>query len=451
MTTRKILCLGDLHLGVRPSRVPDGVDRDAVSVAAVWRRAVDLAIEEGVGLVLLSGDVVWEGNPLEPLGPLERELGRLVKAGIEVCAVAGNHDFDVLPRLYRTVGGERFRLLGRGGRWEPFTWKDPEDRPLLHVHGWSFPERDVREDPVAGYDLETPEDGVPVLGLVHGDLDQVRSTNAPLSRASLERAAPAAWLLGHVHKPALVDLAGGQWALYPGSPQPLDPTEEGPHGAWLLTLRDGRLGRPEQIPLATLRWETLEVDLSGAGDLEDARDHVVAAARDGAREILGEGGNLDHLLLTLGLTGRTSAHRALPRLARELEEEGPLVSTLGGTESRIAQVRLGTLPPVDLEDLARSDDPPGILAALLLESAQDPEGPTRELLERVAARVREVRGRRHYLPILEEDEPEPEEARQAFEVAAWSLLDALLEQKGGPRSARNPADGGEGGAGAASR
>ncbi len=451
MTTRKILCLGDLHLGVRPSRVPPDLDPEAVSVATVWRRAVDLAIEESVGLVLLSGDVVWEGNPLEPLGPLERELGRLVEVGIEVCAVAGNHDFDVLPRLYRTVGGERFRLLGQGGRWEPFTWKDPEGGALLHVHGWSFSSRDVRKDPVAAYDLERPADGAPILGLVHGDLGQVRSTNAPLSRASLERAAPEAWVLGHIHKPALIELVGGQWALYPGSPQPLDPTEEGPHGVWLLELREGRLGRPAPVGLATLRWETVEVDLSGVGDAEEAQDRAVAAAREAGQEIAAGEENLEHLLLTVRLRGRTAAHRSLPLRVRELEDEQPLVSTTAGVEVRIAQVRLETRPPVDLEILARSDDPPGIVAALLLDLGEGREQRARELLERTAQRIQEVRERRHYLPVAAEGELEPATSRDRVEAAAWSLLDALLAQKGAPRSGGSPAPGPGDGEGVAGR
>jgi len=441
MTNLKILCLGDLHLGVRPSRVPGSIDPETVSVATVWRRAVDFAIRNGVGLVLLSGDVVWEGNPLEPLGPLERELGRLAAAGIEVCAVGGNHDFDVLPRLSRVLGGERYRLLGEGGRWEPYTWRDVEGRPALHVHGWSFPKKNVPWDPVGDYDLETPDDGTPVLGLVHGDLDRARSTNAPLSRANLERAGVAGWVLGHVHKPELFELSGGRWALYPGSPQPLDPTEEGPHGAWLLELRDGKLGRPEPVPLATLRWETLEVDLAGVEDSDEAKDRLVATARQGTREVLADAETTpEHLLFTVRLTGRTAAHRNLPALARELEEERPLVATVDGVETRVAQVRLHTRPPVDIEALAQSDDPPGILAALLLSLDGGPDPSADDLLARAETRIREVRDRRHYLPAKEEDPDTPGEGER-LKDAAWRLLDALLAQKPAAREGRDGAAG----------
>jgi DNA repair exonuclease SbcCD nuclease subunit len=429
MATHKILCLADLHLGVRPSRLPAAVAPEVASVATVWKRAVDLALEAEVGLVLLAGDVVWEGNPLEPLGPLERELRRLTEAGIEVCTVGGNHDFDVLPRLSRVLGGDHYHLLGEGGRWQRFTWRDPEVGALLHVDGWSFPSRDVRENPVESYGLRPPEDGVPVLGLVHGDLDRTRSTNAPLSRTSLERAGVDAWLLGHVHKPALIDLAGGRWALYPGSPQPLDPTEEGAHGAWLVELRDRRLGRPELAPLATLRWESLQVDASGIGDIEQARDRLVEGARAAARSIAAAQPELRHLLLKTRLVGRTATHRSLPLLVRDVEEECPVISAAGEIEARLAQLILGTLPPADLESLARSDDPPGILAVLLLELQAAENVRSDELLDRVSTRVREVYRRRHYLPVLKEEDLDPADRRERLAAAAWSLLDALLAQK----------------------
>ena len=67
MSRTRILCLGDLHLGLLPSRLPAEVidspeERRKASTAAVWLRAVEAAIDRRVGLVLLSGDVVDRDN-----------------------------------------------------------------------------------------------------------------------------------------------------------------------------------------------------------------------------------------------------------------------------------------------------------------------------------------------------------------------------------------------------
>jgi predicted phosphodiesterase len=462
MAIHKILCLGDLHLGRPPSRLPAAVDAKTASVATVWRQAVDLALAEEVGLVLLSGDVVDRANRFfEGFGRLEEGVRRLTESGVEVCAVAGNHDFDVLPRLVEAVGGERCHLLGGGGRWQRWTWRQPAGTPLLHVDGWSFPARDVREDPVASYALGLPEDEAPVLGLVHGDLGQPASTNAPLARASLERAGPGAWLLGHVHKPELFELAGGRWALYPGSPQPCDPTEQGPHGAWLLELEDGRLGRPTPVPLATVRWELLEVDLSGAGDLETAEDRLAVGVREGARAILGADlSELSLLALRVRLVGRTAIHRRLDRLVHLLEDETPLDLEVDGGRVVVAEVQIATQPPVDLKRLAASDDPPGLLASLLLalepqaetgeasgpESEAPADGPGRqdlgELQARALARVRAVYEHRPYLSARWEDELEgdPGGSAEGERLARvfWSLLDAFLEQKAARSGSAGP-------------
>ena len=455
MTARKILCLGDLHLGRPPSRLPAAVDPEVASVAAVWRRAVDLALAEEVGLVLLSGDVVDRANRFfEGFGRLEEGTRRLTEAGIEVCAVAGNHDFDVLPRLVEALGGERFHLLGAGGRWQRWSWRGPGGEALLHVDGWSFPARDVREDPVAGYDGAPPEDDAPLLGLVHGDLGQPASTNAPLAKANLERAAPSAWLLGHVHKPELFELTGGRWALYPGSPQPLDPTEQGPHGAWLLELEAGSLGRPRQVPLATVRWEGLEVDLSGVEDGEAAEGRIAGAVREAAGR-LSEGGPSapEWLLLRAVLTGRTGAFRELPALARRLEEDDPLEVAAGDGRARLVEVGVAARPAADLTMLAGGDGPPALLAELLLalepssaepadagESASASLDPAidGDLLARAEARVAEVHGARPYAD-FEDGISGAVPAAGHLAEAARSLLDALLAQKADRRGPERPA------------
>jgi predicted phosphodiesterase len=448
MSTRTILCLGDLHLGVRPSRLPADLDPRPASVAAVWRRAVELALREEVGLVLLSGDVVDRANRyFEAFGPLEEGLGRLADGGIDVVAVAGNHDFDVLPRLAGTVSGRRFRLLGEGGRWERFTWADAGGRPLLHVDGWSFPARDVRADPVAAHDLPAPADEAPVLGLVHGDLDLPASTNAPLARATLEACGGgrvAAWLLGHVHKPGLVSLSRGRWALYPGSPQPLDPTETGSHGAWLVELADGRLGAPEPVPLATLRWEALEIDLAGTADADAVRAAIVEAVRGAADGLAASGpGAPEHVLLRAALIGRTRAHGELGSLLAELEAGTHLELPSGDARARLLEVADRTRPALDLADLARGEGPPAVLAGLLLElegSAAAPAPSERRLLGEAEEAVRGVFAARPYAD-LPGSAPAAEDLRVRTAAAAWSLLDALLLQKGEPTGAAGRAAG----------
>ncbi len=133
----KILCTGDLHVGRRASRLPVDWCGTECSCAAVWERIVELAIRERVDLVAVSGDLVDRANRYyEAIGPVERGVRILAKAGIQTVAVAGNHDFDVLPRLAESLAGD-LQLLGTDGNWQRITiQRDGGDR--LHVDGWSF-------------------------------------------------------------------------------------------------------------------------------------------------------------------------------------------------------------------------------------------------------------------------------------------------------------------------
>src|SRR5690606_39443660 len=107
--------------------------------------------------------------------------------------------YDVLPKLARSFPAEQFRLLGVHGLWERHTiYKDGS--AVLHIDGWSFPQQYVRQDPLAGYRPE-PAGGVPVIGLLHCDLDRPQSPYAPVSAADLLRRPVAFWLLGHIHVP----------------------------------------------------------------------------------------------------------------------------------------------------------------------------------------------------------------------------------------------------------
>ena len=71
----KLVLSGDLHIGRSSSRVLDSVRRDDLRAVTAWRRMVELAIQEQVSLVCLSGDVADEDNKFwEAIGPLERGI-----------------------------------------------------------------------------------------------------------------------------------------------------------------------------------------------------------------------------------------------------------------------------------------------------------------------------------------------------------------------------------------
>ena len=273
-TPARLLCTGDLHVGRFPSYVPP--DDRSLSVEATWSRTVDRAIQEAVDAVVLTGDVADEDNKVfEAFDPLLRGVERLYAAGIRTFAVAGNHDFDALHRLRDLVaarlGSEAFTLLGPRGSWTSAVI-ERDGKPLLRLMGWSFPDRYVDVSPLDTMPSVGPE--VPTIGVLHADLDVAESRYAPVRRADLAASPVAAWLLGHIHRPSFQN-----GVLYPGSLQPLDPGERGAHGPWLVTI-EGASVDARQLPLATVRYDEVDVDLGGVEDAAAAERAVIAGVEN---------------------------------------------------------------------------------------------------------------------------------------------------------------------------
>jgi exonuclease SbcD len=423
----KILCSGDLHLGRRSSRLPDGADAHAHSATAAWNATVELALAERVQLVALSGDLVdRENRYFEAFGPLERGVARLAAAGIHVIAVAGNHDFDVLPRLVPSLG-KTFHLLGAGGTWTGLNVPGPGGGAALRVVGWSFPTEHVAGSPMAGFPA-LPRDDVPVLGLVHGDLDAPATRYAPLSAAELRAKPVSCWLLGHIHTPRLHQQSGAAPLLYPGSPQALDPGETGAHGAWLLEMAAGRIPRVRQVPLSSVRYDAVEVDVTGVAEAEELDRRVAEGVRAHLQSVVEAGcGPLRHLVCRVRITGRTALHRSIePRLRAHA---GDLQAEHGEVRARVDQVVSATRPRADLDALATTADAPGVLARFVLAMDSGRWDPGQErLMAELAGRAAEVRRARAYQP-LGDAAASADALGELARRQALLLLDELLAQK----------------------
>jgi exonuclease SbcD len=454
----RLLCTGDLHVGRRPSRVDGWIDPARCSCAAIFKQLVECAIDQRVDAVAISGDLVDQSNKYhEALGPLERGLRQLAEAGIDVVAIAGNHDFDVLPRLAdamadaadNTPGAGRFHLLGRGGTWQCAVLGNGHDgRPPLRVIGYSFPTERVRVNPMQLLQTATLDgfacngDG-PVLGLLHADLDQPASDYAPVMRRDLCSATgtcASLWLLGHIHKPSWMPGAGGAPALlYPGSPAAMDPGEAGPHGPWLVQIDPRGQVSARQIPLAAVRYDLVEIDLSGVSTVEafDAilqkqlRAHVQRACD--ACSDAGPGAQPPELCCArVRLVGATSLHRQLRELAAAAVQQVDI--PVGRCRVRLDAISIDTRPLADLQQLATGRSVAAELARVLL-ALDGPESAAMSGLSGEAANLAsEISLARAYQPLCGDADfaaapPDAACLRASLRRQGMLLLDELLQQR----------------------
>lgn len=422
-----ILCTGDLHLGRHPSRIPERLDGPAFSPKAVWRETVQRAIDRDVDAVVVTGDVAdRENRYFEAYGAFEDGAIRLDEAEIPTITIAGNHDFDVLPRIVKDLDLENLHLLGENGTWERWALEREGD-PIVNFDGWSFPDEHVYDSPFDEYDL--PEGDIPCIGVLHAELDSRGSQYAPVQSSELRNTHAIAWLLGHIHSPG-IRIDSDPVTLYPGSPQALDPGESGRHGPWILTVdADGTIAL-EQIPLASVRYDQLEVDVTGVNDpqavapllSDEIHNHIQSTSSVGA---------LDLFLVRVRLTGRTNAHTALIEQRQTIREQ--LGTKTGSVDVRIESIDIETQPEVDLETRAEGDDAVAYVANLLLELENGaPSDEYEPLIKDSLDAMRQTHRTNAYNILRREsdiDQPNRDDAVSVLKREAQVLLDTLVNQK----------------------
>lgn len=421
-----LLCVGDIHLGRKPSRIPadladSGVPSGALSPAAAWRRVVQVAQERGVDAVVLAGDVVESDNRFfEAYGPLHAGVQQLLSAGIPVIGVAGNHDVEVLPRLAAELEG--FVLLGAGGRWETHVVQG-RDGSAVRLLGWSFPARRVTTSP-----LDTVPRGdtgdLPLIGLLHCDLDGRGGPYAPVSSAALQAAPGDAWLLGHIHQPSI--RPGARPCGYLGSLTGLDPSEVGQRGAWLLTAGGPGQVLLERLPVAPLRWERVDVDLANVTFGDDLEPAIVAAVRGAHVRLASELGDTRAIGCRVHLVGACPAHRAVVQ-ALAVRDPRTLRIPLDDRVYFVESVEDDARQALDLAALAAGSDPPGLLARLLL--ALERGGPDADRLVDAAVVELERTVAQPNWAALDSVEDLRTTARRDLERAGRAALDDLLAQR----------------------
>lgn len=429
----RLLCTGDLHLGRYPTRVRKDVE--VHSVSATWKRMVDYATDQRLDAVVLTGDVVDESNKhFEAYGPLKTGLQSLAEADIPVFAVAGNHDYDVLPRLHRELGQDAFRLLGADGAWETAAL-GRDDEPIVYFCGWSFDRSHVTESPLASFECPVFESrsDVPVFGVLHADVDGTERRYAPVRLAELNDIPVSAWLLGHIHKPSRFAHRQG-FVLYPGSPQPLGTGETGVHGPWMVEIAPSGEVSATQLPMASLAYESIEIDLGGLISENDFSSRVLTRVDEEAALLAEQRPDLKSVLFNVRYTGRTSLHGRVRELDEQVRSEIPA----SGLNARIVDAAIAVRPDIDLSTLAEGRDPIGVLARVVRDidagaASNEGSNETVKFLKEVRQKAGDLHRKPAFSPLRGQregyDAPTEESLAPIVREQALRLIEEMLNQK----------------------
>jgi exonuclease SbcD len=323
------------------------------------------------------------------------------------------------------MNSDNTHLLGEGGEWERLT-VDQDDAPSIAFDGWSYPEREVRKNPLDEYEL--PSTDATLFGLLHTELGRSAGPYAPVSREDLRSTPVDGWLLGHIHKPQVY--SEHPLILNPGSPQPLNPTETGSHGPWTVTIDSSGTMETTQRALSSLRYQPVEVDVSSL----ESPESLTGEIKSKLESTLTEGGafhdELDLVLTRLTLTGRSEHYRDFERESRTLRES--LRMNINGTTVAVETIANRVRPALDLEELAEGTSPVAVLSELLLTLENDDDSLPDELLEDVESAVDDAYSASTYEPLRLHDErnrPARGDQIEMVRKQVRGLLEELIDQK----------------------
>jgi len=327
------------------------------------------------------------------------------------------------------LDSESLHFLGRGQQWERWTLERDGD-VVAHFDGWSFSAEHVYESPLETYDQPAVDDA-PQVGVLHADLDSQGGRYAPVLSSDLRDTPADAWLLGHIHTPG-IRIDSSPLTIYSGSPQPLDPGEQRAHGPWTITVQENGDVQAEQLPLASLRYDRVTVDVSEAATPQEVTSNISDAVTDHVRSEL-EASALELSLVRVRLTGRTEAHAELVEKRRTMERD--LGFREGSVAVRVESIEVDTRPAIDLEELASGDNAAAYLANLLLEIEEgDPQEAYGDVVEDARTTLRQAYSANAYNELRREtqlEEPTEEDAIDHLEQQARMLLGRLHSQKEG--------------------
>jgi len=377
----------DAHIDspLKGLEVHDGAPVDVLRGATrrAFENLIQLAIDEHIDFLVIAGDL-YDGDWKDYSTGLffRRQMARLDEQGIPVYLIAGNHDAASviskklsLPEnvhVFSTRAAESVEVVGH---------------PVV-IHGRGFPNRAVPENLVLEYPASVPNKFN--IGLLHTSLTgrTGHDTYAPCSETELRQKGYGYWALGHIHQPEIMSQGPDSWIVFAGNCQGRDAREVGPHGCWMVTVNDSlEVDNVEWQELDVVRWQVLEINLTGVTAEAEVLGHVTKAMVSAIREAAGR-----LVAARIVFTGATPLHGSLHREMHRWQAE-----LLGRAQDQgeeaiwIERIKVATSPVYDLAQLAERDALTKIVLQTLEQARIEPGNLPDEIKEMLDILPPEVR------------------------------------------------------------
>lgn len=272
----KLMHIADLHLDSAFSGF-DKVegDRRRAELRECFKRAMRLAKDEGVDLVLIPGDLF--DTPFCTASTRRAVFDAIRDLGSPVVIAPGNHDHYNKGGAYSDALLPENALVFTSDELGRFDL----DELGVSVIGYAFTSDRYESDPLAS-EIPLSSENVNIL-CAHADLGSPFSKYAPMSASAIARAGFVYAALGHVHARREPVTAGNSLIAYSGFCQGRSFDELGEGGGYIvdIDIEKRRVTSIKRVVLSTLSYRIERVDCAGAESDRDVEERIaqVVASR----------------------------------------------------------------------------------------------------------------------------------------------------------------------------
>ncbi|WNF24002.1 DNA repair exonuclease [Mesobacillus jeotgali] len=295
----KFIHTADLHLdspmvGLR--HLPKAIfHRLQESTFTALKNITNTAIEHEVDFVVMAGDLFdGEDRSIRAQAVLRNEMEKLAAKGIKVYAIHGNHDHLGVKSVALNYPDNVHFF---SDQVEKVDFRKA-DGTLVHLYGFSYPERHVMERWIERYQKIDGADFH--VGLLHGHFEGVSDHGkyAPFRLSDLIEKDYDYWALGHIHKKEL--LSQQPYVVYPGNPQGRNRKEIGEKGAYIVHLTEAG-SEASFFETAGVIWDETVIDAQDSLSFNALYENCLNIIDGRRRE--GKG-----VLLDIRIKGLNSSH-----------------------------------------------------------------------------------------------------------------------------------------------
>lgn len=307
----KIMHMADFHLdsafsGFEKSRAEEKREE----LRACFKRAMKIAKEKNVKLVLIAGDLF--DTPFCSLSTRKAVFEAIAEAGCPVVISPGNHDYYNKNGTYADEELPENAFVFTSNELGRFDFDDIG----VSVIGYAFTSDRYEENPLA-MDVPISKENINIL-CAHAELGAPLSKYAPINQNAILLHCFTYAALGHVHIAPEPIRSGKSLIAYSGFPQGRSFDELGEGGAYVVDIDiETKSVTLERVVLSQTVYETEKMDVSGLGSDEDVIRKI--------SRILSERGYGENVALRIKLTGsvlseysmdlaRIESDPSLPRL-----------------------------------------------------------------------------------------------------------------------------------------